>query len=273
MGGGGTQTINQTFDMSAINQSIYEQTTTNKSTSLAAQTNIQSMDVQLRNVIGGDATFVQNINAEASSSSTLTNHQTTAIKNAITSEMNAAVGAQIEKATEAGNFQFGDKQNVNQEVTLEIQNIVENTIVTETLNEAIAAQVSIQNNEVEFRDCKDSDLDFSQNVTAKVAAKVITTAIQDAIAASEVMNSLSAAAGADLTSENKGLSDLVGTLFEGLTGPMKYGIIASVVCCCLLVLVMIVIGLSPAGQSATKNLGAAGAARVGGMRPRSFNYY
>jgi hypothetical protein len=144
MGGGGTQTINQAFDMSAINQSIYEQTTTNKSTSLAAQTNIQSMDVQLRNVIGCDATFVQNINAEASSSSTLTNEQTTAIKNAITSEMNAAVGAQIEKATEAGNFQFGDKQNVNQEVKLEIQNIIKNSVITENINSAVAEQVSIQ---------------------------------------------------------------------------------------------------------------------------------
>jgi len=29
-----------------------------------------------------------------------------------------AVGAQIEKATEMGNMQFGDKQNVNQSVTI-----------------------------------------------------------------------------------------------------------------------------------------------------------
>jgi len=77
------------------------------------------------------------------------------------------------------------------------------------------------------------------------------------------MNSLSAAAGADLKSENKGLSDLVGTFFEGLTGPAKYAIIASIVCCCLLVVLLVVIGLSPAGQSATSNLGRAGANRLG----------
>jgi hypothetical protein len=263
MGGGGSQTINQAFDMSAMNKSIYEQITKTQASAAASQATIQNLRIRFRDVSGCNITGTQTIDAEAVSSSELTSETTTEIKNAITNEMQAAVEAQVEKATEMGNLQFGDKQNVNQEVTMEITNIVDNTIVTETLNEAIAEQVSIQNNEVEFRDCKDSDLDFSQNVTAKVSAKVITTAIQDAIAASTVMNDLNAAAGGGASSENKGLSDLVGTFFEGLTGPMKYGIIACVVCCCLLVLAMIVIGLSPAGQSATANLGRAGANRLG----------
>ena len=261
MGGGGSQTINQAFNMSAMNQSIYEQITKTQASAAASQATIQNLRIRFRDVSGCNITGTQTIDAEAVSSSELTSETTTEIKNAITNEMQAAVEAQVEKATEMGNLQFGDKQNVNQEVTMEITNIVDNTIVTETLNEAIAEQVSIQNNEVEFRDCKDSDLDFSQNVTAKVAAKVITTAIQDAIAASTVMNDLNAAAGGGASSENKGLSDLVGTFFEGLTGPMKYGIIASIVCCCLLVVLLVVIGLSPAGQSATRNMGSAAARR------------
>jgi hypothetical protein len=269
MGGGGTQTINQTFDMSAINQSIYEQTTINKSTSLAAQTNIQSMDVQLRNVIGCDATFVQNINAEVSSSSSIDSVQTTAIKNAITSEMNAAVGAQIEKATEAGNFQFGDKQNVNQEVTLEIQNIIDNSVVTENINSAVSEQVSIQDKliTIDGMDCREGGgINFEQDITAQVVADVVTKNLTDAIADSTLLNQLSAAADASQKTENKGIADIVGTFFEGLTGPMKYAMIASVVCCCMIVVLVIVMGLSPAGQSATKNLGAAGASRLGGRR-------
>ena len=261
MGGGGSQTINQAFNMSAMNQSIYEQITKTQASAAASQATIQNLRIRFRDVSGCNITGTQTIDAEAVSSSELTSETTTEIKNAITNEMQAAVEAQVEKATELGNLQFGDKQNVNQEVTMEITNIVDNTIVTETLNEAIAEQVSIQNNEVEFRDCKDSELDFSQNVTAKVAAKVITTAIQDAIAASTVMNDLDAAAGGGASSQNKGLSDLVGTFFEGLTGPMKYGIIASIVCCCLLVVLLVVIGLSPAGQSATRNMGSAAARR------------
>jgi len=252
--------------MSAINKSIYEQITKTQASASASQATIQNLSIEFRDISGCKVDASQTIDAEAISSSELTSETTTEIKNAVTNEMQAAVQAQIEKATEMGNLQFGDKQNVNQEVTLEIQNIVENTIVTETINEAIAEQVAIQNNRVVFRDCKDSDLDFSQNVTAKVAAKVITTALQDAIASSEVMNQLSAAADASQKSENKGLSDLVSSIFEGLTGPIKYAMIACVVCCCLLVLVMIVLGLSPAGQSATKNLGKGAAARLGNAR-------
>ena len=266
MGGGGSQTINQAFNMSAINKSIYEQITKTQASASASQATIQNLSIEFRDISGCKVDASQTIDAEAISSSELTSETTTEIKNAVTNEMQAAVQAQIEKATEMGNLQFGDKQNVNQEVTLEIQNIVENTIVTETINEAIAEQVAIQNNRVVFRDCKDSDLDFSQNVTAKVAAKVITTALQDAIASSEVMNQLSAAADASQKSENKGLSDLVSSIFEGLTGPIKYAMIACVVCCCLLVLVMVVLGLSPAGQSATKNLGKGAAARLGNAR-------
>lgn len=269
MGGGGTQTISQRFNLSAINQSIYEQTTINKSTSLAAQTNIQSMDIQLRNVIGCTSTFIQNINAEVSSSSTIDSVQTTAIKNAITSELTAAVGAQIEKATEAGNFQFGDKQNVNQDVTLEIQNIIDNSVVTENINSAIAEQVSIQDKTITIDgyDCREGgEINFEQDITAQVVADVVTKNLTDALASSDLMNQLSAAADASQKTENKGIADIVSSFFEGLTGPMKYALIASVVCCCMVVVLVVVMGLSPAGQNATRNLSKAGASRLGGRR-------
>jgi len=265
MGGGGSQTINQTFNMSAINQSIYNQITKNKSESLASQAQIQTMRVVMKNVRGCTTNFNQTINASASSSSRLENQQTTEIKNAITNEMQAAVGAQIEKATEAGNFQFGDKQNVNQEVSLEIKNIIENTITTENINSAIAEQVSIQQGDliIDGYDCRESgEINFTQDVTAQVAASVVTKNLTDAIASSEILNQLSAAADAAQKSENKGIADIVGTLFEGLTGPAKYAIVASVVCCCLLVVVMLVLGMSPSGQKAMNKGVNAGLARL-----------
>lgn len=269
MGGGGSQTIRQRFNLSAINQSIYQQTTINKSTSLAAQTNIQSMDVQLRNIKACKASFIQNINAEVSSSSTITSQQTTAIKNAITTELTAAVGAQIEKATEAGNFQFGDKQNVNQDVQLEIKNIIDNSVVTENINSAIAEQVSIQDKliTIDGYDCTEGgEINFEQDITAQVVADVVTNNLIDSIAESDLMNKLSAAADASQKSENKGIADIVRSFFDGLTGPMKYALIASVVCCCMVVVLVVVMGLSPAGQNATRNLSKAGASRLGGRR-------
>ena len=266
MGGGGSQSIEQRFNLSAINQSIYEQINETQSTASAAQATVQNLQMDFGNVSGCNIDLSQTIDASAISSSELEEETINEIKNAITTEMTAAVGAQIEKATEAGNMQFGDKQNISQDITMEIQNIVKNTIVTKTLNEAIAEQVSIQGGIIRFGECLDSDISYTQNVTAQLMAKTITGKLTTAIAESDLLNELGAAADAAQKSENKGLADLVGAFFEGLTGPAKYAIVASVICCCLLVVVMVVIGLSPAGQSATKNLGRAGANRLGAAR-------
>jgi hypothetical protein len=265
MGGGGSQTIDQTFDMSTINQSIYEQTTLNKNTSVASQANINTMSLVLDGSFGCEINVIQNIDATASSSSTLTNQQTTAIKNAITTEMTADAKAQVDKVTEAGNFQFGDKQNVSQEITLAIQNIISNSIVTENINNAIAEQVSINDGVYTVRnvDCtQGGSINYTQDITAQVVATLVTKNLTDAIASSDILNKLQAAADAAAKTENKGLADIITSFFEGLTGPMKYAMIASVVCCCLLIVLLIVMGMSPAGQNATRNLSKAGAGRI-----------
>src|SRR6056300_541 len=266
MGGGGSQTINQTFNLSAINKSVFEKITINKAESLASQANIQNLEVVMRNIRGCSSKFGQKIDASTQSSSELTQTQTDEIRNAITNDMKASASAAVEKGTQMGNMKFGDKQNVNQDVTLAIENIIENKITTENINKAVAEQVSIQNGKlvIDGYDCTEGgDISWDQDVTARLMAEAVTKSLSDAIASSEVLNSLHAAASGNAKSENKGLSDIIGTFFEGFTGPMKYGIIACVVCCCLLVVLLVVIGLSPAGQSATANLGKAGANRLG----------
>ena len=260
MGGGGSQTINQTFDMSALNKSIYEQTTINSNSSMAAQANIQSMQIDLRNIVACTTNISQTVNASASASSTLENDQTTAIKNAITTEMQAAVQAQVDKVTEAGNFQFGDKQNVNQNVILAVQNVIENSIVTENINEAVAEQVTIQDGvyTIDGYDCTlGGEINYSQDITAQVVANIVTKNLTDSIAQSDVLNQLQAAADAATKTENKGIADIINSIFEGLTGWMKYIAIASVVCCCMVVVLAVVMGLSPAGQKGMGNMSKA----------------
>jgi hypothetical protein len=264
MGGGGDQRINQAFNISSMNQSIFEQTTTNQSESLASQANIQTMSLYLRNVKYCDTTVTQTINATASSSSQLNNTQVTAIKNAITNEMTAAVQAQVDKVTEAGNFQFGDKQNVNQELNLAVTNIVENVINIENINSALAEQVSIQDGDfiVDGYDCSlGGSINYSQDITAQVVATLVTNNLVDAIASSDILNQLDAAADAAAKTENKGIADIIGTFFEGLTGPMKYAMIASVVCCCMIIVLVMVMALSPAGQKGMTNMSGAAARR------------
>ena len=72
MGGGGSQTINQTFNLSAVNKSIFEQITKNTAESAASQANVQSLEIVMRNVRGCTARFGQKIDAKTQSASTLT---------------------------------------------------------------------------------------------------------------------------------------------------------------------------------------------------------
>jgi len=263
MGGGGSQTINQTFNLSAVNKSIFEQITKNVSESAASQANVQSLKVVLRNVKGCSANFGQKIDATTQSTSVLTATLTTEIKNAITNELQASASAAVEKATEMGNLQFGDDQNVNQEVTLAIENVIENSITTENMNKAIADQVSIQDGEliVDGYDCREGgDIVWTQDIVAKLSAEVITTIIADSIASSDVLNRLHAAASGNASSENTGLADLVGTFFEGMFGPIKWIALVCVVLC----FGLLIWSMSGAGQSATRNMGRAAAGRMGG---------
>jgi hypothetical protein len=266
MGGGGSQTINQTFNMSAVNKSIFNQITKNTQTLATSMNNIQKATINLGLMKSGcTANIGQTIDATSTLSGKMAPQTIAETKDVVSAQMQASAQAAIEKATQAGNFQFGDKQNVNTNVNMAIENVIEKTFSTENLNEVYAEVVNLQEAQVNVKVC-DGELNFDQNIVAQLTASAITESLTSAVSDNEVLSSLHAASSGGLKSENKGFAELIDSLFAGLTGPAKYAIIASVVCCCLLVLVMIVIGLSPAGQSATKNLGAAGASRLGGAR-------
>jgi hypothetical protein len=266
MGGGGSQTINQTFNLSAINKSVFNQITKNKQTLSTSMNNIQKAEINIGVMKSGcTAKLGQTINATSTLSGEMSPKTIAETKDKVQAQMQAAASAAVEKATQMGNLQFGDKQNVNQEVNMAIENVVEKTFSTENINEVYAEVVNIQEGKLNVGVC-DGELIFDQNIVAQLVAEAITESLTSAISENDVLSSLHASTSGNAKSENKGFAEVLDSFFAGITGPMKYAIIAAVVCCCLLVVVMIVIGLSPAGQSATANLGKAGASRLGGAR-------
>ena len=84
MGGGGSQTINQNFNMSAINKSIFESITENKASAVASGAVVQNLRVVMRNVRGCASDFSQKVESMVTSSSELLAENETEIKNAIT---------------------------------------------------------------------------------------------------------------------------------------------------------------------------------------------
>jgi len=266
MGGGGSQTINQTFNMSAINKSIFNQITKNTQTLATSMNNIQKATINLGLMKSGcTANIGQTIDTTTTLSGKMAPQTIAETKDVVSAQMQASAQAAIEKATQAGNFQFGDKQNVNTNVTMAIENVIEKTFSTENLNEIYGEVVNAQDAEVNVKVC-DGELNFDQSIVAQLTATAVTESLTSAISDNEVLSSLHAASSGGATTENTGYADIIGTFFEGISGPAKYAIIACLICCCLLVIMLVVIGLSPAGQSATSNLGRAGASRLGGAR-------
>ena len=132
MGGGGSQTINQTFNMDVVNKSIMTTITNNQQSLSAAMSNIQKVKVRFGNMGPKcDAKIGQSINATSQSSAEMSPKTINEAKTVVANELAASAAAAMEKVTEAGNMQFGDKQNMNQEVNMAIENVVE-TIVKST---------------------------------------------------------------------------------------------------------------------------------------------
>lgn len=262
MGGGGSQTIKQTFDMKVINKSIFNQITTNQQSLSASMNNTQRMEIDIGEMGENcSVTVGQTIDATGTSSAVMSPKTIAETKDMVQSELQAAASAALEKTTELGNFQFGDKQNVDQKITMEIENVVEKTFETNNMNEIISAMVTVQDGKLRIEKCN-GKLNLNQDIVAALMAEAITESLTSAISDNEMLNSLAAAADATAKSENKGISDLV----DSLSGPLMASIAASVLCVCIIILAVLSMMLSPAGQKATGTMANAGASRVRGGR-------
>lgn len=259
-----TQNIDQTFNMSNINKSVFEQITKNTQETAASQANIQNLKVVMRNIRGCNSNFNQTINAETQSKSEFSATTTADIKNAITTEMKASADAALEKTTQLGDLSSlvsDSDQNISQTVNMEIENVVENTITTENLNKTVADQVSIQNGQliIDGYDCREGgQIDWTQNITAKLSADAITGAVTKAISENKVLSTLAAEAGGGVTSSGGGFAQLVDSIGAAMSGPFMY----IAICVVVLIVGAVIFLLSPAGQNSSRSLSSAAARRM-----------
>jgi hypothetical protein len=66
-------------------------------------------------------------------------------------------------------------------------------------------------------------------------AEAITESLTTNIANNETLNKLAAVTDATQKTENKGVADIVDSIGDAVSGPLKYLIIACVICVCVLV--------------------------------------
>ena len=266
MGGGGSQTIRTEMNFQSTTKILEENITenTNKVNASAIQANQMKISIGVNPITGEsllpegqvalkgcDFTFGQSATADVQSEASLTTQSILESKAAVQDSMQANLSAAMEKSTQAGNFQFGDKQKTETKINQEIETVIENVFKAENINEAVSS--AVQTNDADLiilsMDCTEGgQLDITQDLTAKVAATAVMGQVIEKLMETEAVKELAAEIDAQQTSENTGFADIIGTFFEGITGPIKYAIIGLIVLCCLLLVGGVVLAMSPAGQ-------------------------
>jgi len=283
MGGGGSQTIKNEMNFQSTTKILEENITenTNKVNAAAIQANQMKISIgvnpvtgELGDIIGCKTLIRQTADADVQSEASLTTQSILNSKSKIQDSMQANLSAAMEKSTQAGNFQFGDKQNSETKINQEIETVVENVFKTENINEAVSS--AVQTNEADIlignMDCTlGGELEVTQDLTAKVAATAVMGQVIEKLMETEAVKELAAEIDSKQTSENTGAAEVVseaGDAAAGIigaaTGPMKYAMIAAVVICCLLMIGGVAIAMSPAGQKGL-NKGFNQMSRGGGM--------
>jgi hypothetical protein len=266
MGGDTSQSIENTFNFSAINENITNIITNNASTTTATGANIQGMKVNFGQIIGCDVNLSQRITSKTMASSEFTAEEISELQNEITNDMQAAATAALENNTEMGSelggvLDGGDtNMEITNEVNMEIQNLVETNITTTNVNNTVAEQVNIQDGELnlQYYDCSDTGakLDFSQDIMAEVKATSIMNILKQAIQENKILNKMAAVTESEAKKKKGGIAGVLDSVFGGIAGIIgtsqegaMAGSAASVCCVCVLVIGLVVMFLSPAGQN------------------------
>jgi len=216
MGGGSSQTIEQTFNMDVLNETIFTQITNNQASVSSVMENVQTLEVVLGNIGEGCTINAgQTIDATSVSSSELTAKTIAETKSAVENQLTSEAEAAADKATQLGNFQFGDKQNVSQEVNMAVKTIVDNTFETNNIAEVTSRVVNVQDGKYTIGNCTGGTVNIGQDITASLMATAITDTLTSAIADNEVLNQLHAASVAEVTSFAGGFAEVIDSILAG----------------------------------------------------------
>lgn len=275
MGGGGSSTINQEFNMSVVNDILYESVTNNESINENTMQNIQNMNLNIERNVGCNISTDQTINSSFMATTEQITESFQQVSNELVSELQAQASAALDKQSQAGNFQFGDRQNVNQTVNTEIENEVKTMMETNNLTKTINNSVNIQDQTINIGEtiCLNGEqLSFKQNISADLAAQAVAKNVLSAISKNAVVNEVVVKAESEAKTKAGGAAEVVDSvgnaatgIIGAVTGPMKYAIMAAAGLCCMLVIAMLVMGLSPAGQSKMKNMNMRGMKMPGAL--------
>lgn len=263
MGGGGSSTINQEFNMSVVNDIMYSSVTNNESINENNMQNIQNMELNILRNVGCNIETDQTITSSFMATTEQITDSFQNVENEIVSELQAQAGAALDKQTQMGNMQFGDRQNVNQTINTEIENIVKTQLETNNLTKTINEAVNIQGQTINIGEtiCFNGEqLSFKQNISADLAAQAVAKNLLSAMTTNQTSNEIITKGESAAASMAGGTAEVIESAGEAVTGvvgavtsPMRSAIIGAVLSCIVVIIAMVMIARSPAGQKKIKN--------------------
>ncbi len=271
MGGGGSQTIKNEMNIKSTTELLTSTMLKSENTTQANCNTAQNLSVKIGHVVGCPSYFGQTASCDVQSSSSDISKSISQSANKVAEDMKTKAGAALDNVSQAGNFQFGDKSDVQTKINKEIETIIKDEFSEEKINETMAGAVMIQDGELQvgFYDCSiGGNINFEQDVSAKVAAGAVMNKVMERIVDSDVTKEITSEIDSKNTKKAGGAAEVVDSVGDAAAGvigaymgPAKYAMVASVICCCLVVIAAIVMGMSPAGQKkvGNANLGKMGA--------------
>lgn len=281
MGGGGSQSVRQSIDIKSTTSILEKNIQTNSQKVQAAATANNSIEASVGfnpmtgepgNIIGCSLNFEQTATADAQSSATSAIESIAESKQEIANDMKSKVAAALEKTSEAGNFQFGDKSNTEIDIKKDIQTTVENVFEKENLQSVVGNAVAVNSAKIQIgnMDCTlGGELNFEQDASAKVAATAVmgdvTKKLMETSSIAKVIDEVDA----KQKTENKGAADVIDSAGEaassiiGAAGMAAYApLIACVLICGSMIMVAMIMSQSKGGRNAM----GAGVNKLSAMR-------
>ena len=281
MGGGGSQSVRQSIDIKSTTSILEKNIQTNSqkvqaaataNNSIEASVGINPMTGEPGFITGCSMNFKQTAVADAQSSATSAIESIAESKQEIANDMKSKVAAALEKTSEAGNFQFGDKSNTEIDIKKDIQTTVENVFEKENLQSVVGNAVAVNSAKIQIgnMDCTlGGELNFEQDAAAKAAATAVmgdvTKKLMETSSIAKVVDEVDA----KQKTENKGAADVIDSAGEaassviGAYGMAMYApLIACVLICGSMIMVAMIMSRSKGGRKAM----GAGVNKLSAMR-------
>ena len=281
MGGGGSQSVRQSIDIKSTTSILEKNIQTNSqkvqaaataNNSIEASVGINPMTGEPGFITGCSMNFKQTAVADAQSSATSAIESIAESKQEIANDMKSKVAAALEKTSEAGNFQFGDKSNTEIDIKKDIQTTVENVFEKENLQSVVGNAVAVNSAKLQIgnMDCTlGGELNFEQDAAAKAAATAVmgdvTKKLMETSSIAKVIDEVDA----KQKTENKGAADVIDSAGEaassiiGAAGMAAYApLIACVLICGSMIMVAMIMSQSKGGRKAM----GAGVNKLSAMR-------